>query len=271
MSDYRIVPLIELIAELRWEMHHPLAMAMGGSTFPPGVQQVQIPYFDHSANEQFASLFSSFCQKEGVLTVERLQPPGFPMMPGQVSHRFRPANKLAELYQVGPGVFTANAIPPYNSWRQFRGFLEQGVSALLSSRPDSDKESSIKISVQYIDAFDMRFWKGKTAQRFVEDTLGFAITVPPVLESIKSEGEEIKTNLQMSLGVRGGFVMNCQISEGVANGQPCVLMHTNVVASGSVAPDLKEIMSSLDSAQEIQHRLFEGVTKDLHAFMEGGV
>jgi uncharacterized protein (TIGR04255 family) len=128
-------PLIELIAELRWipgQISPPVPEAAAPGT-------IQLPLVPQYVEQTFSN-FSNQVAQRGFGMSERLVPVGFPYFPLSVVYRFRKAPSQQEnfLYQIGPGVFSANAVPPYRDWESFRPIVQEGVQALLASRHDSE-------------------------------------------------------------------------------------------------------------------------------------
>lgn len=270
MTVYQNVPLVELIAELRWEAANPFAAIMNNVQLPPGMIPSQMPFMDQAAVEQLVSQFANFCQQDGNVSVERLQPAGFPLMPSQVSHRFKVTNTDTEIYQIGPGVFTVNAIPPYSSWESFRGFLERGVRNLIASRPKNEAEQKFQVSVQYINAFGPALVGDSNFQSFLENVIGFKLSVPDAIQGLVAEGAAMKTNLQLRTELSNGMYYNCQINEGQANNEDALIVHTNVFTDSSdVLPVLEDVMASLDEAHRLQHEMFLGFTAGVQETMRG--
>src|SRR5579862_288637 len=135
---FRIPPLVELIAELRW----PPAGAPG-QTDGQQPAAVQIPaalFAAFSRPDQMFMRFAGLIGAQGFVQSERLVPQGFPGLPFQPIYRYsRTGTKPGEpIFQLGPGVFSAHITPPYNSWDDFRPFLEMGISVLLEAREGAE-------------------------------------------------------------------------------------------------------------------------------------
>ena len=142
---YQNAPLVEVIAEIYWDLK-PVAM----------VNEARIdPYFD-----LFREQFSEWAKDAGLAHTERLIPPELPieLLPHKPNLRFRPAANKWPLYQIGPGIFTANITPPYNGWPVFRKALSDGLSALYKAYPIAGKTLRVsRTDLRYINAFNSKF------------------------------------------------------------------------------------------------------------------
>ena len=114
-------PLVELVAELRWT-----PAGVGAPAPAAGVKLIQFPLASEHAEQTFTN-FSNQVAAQGFGNSERLVPVGFPYLPFMVVYRFRkpPAQGENFLYQIGWGVFSANALPPYRDWDSFRPIVER--------------------------------------------------------------------------------------------------------------------------------------------------
>ncbi|MGQ3824243.1 TIGR04255 family protein [Pseudomonas alliivorans] len=271
MTKYRKAPLVELIAELQWNLPSVTTAFPPGFEPPPGVVPTNFPFFGHDQGklEEFVSAFSEECFKGGIHSVERLMPPGFPITVGQVSTRMRKSPASPEMYQVGPGVFTANAIPPYDSWSAFSPFLNNGIEMLLRSRIEGERDLPFTaVSLQYVDAFSSNLTRGMPAAKFMRDVLGFAIDAPAAILGLVADGADVNSNLQMTALLEGGLSLNLSLGEGVANNSSAIIMQTNIVALNPIEPSVEAVLSVLHRSQEAQHAIFKGVIKSIEDRME---
>jgi uncharacterized protein (TIGR04255 family) len=141
---YQNAPLIEVITELHWSLQ-PL-IAIPNAAIDP-----------HFAI--LSSKFTELARETGFVHVERLLPEQIPleMMPHRAVFRFRRAAETWPLFQVGPGVFTANIVPPYQGWGDFRQSISSGLDLLLASYPLRPSYFRIeKLELRYIDGFTKR-------------------------------------------------------------------------------------------------------------------
>ena len=177
-TTFQNAPLVEIIAEVRWS--DPSAVSAPGTPFG-----ISMP--GTVANDDFLMRFGGLAYASGFKQSERLIPPGFPVPVGQVSHRYRPADDHPDeltksaMWQIGPGVFAANGVPPYKSWTEFRPLVEKGIAALVETRPEAVRSSPFShVSLRYIDAFTERFTEGISAEAFLSEKLGLGFSIPDV-------------------------------------------------------------------------------------------
>ena len=161
---YKNAPLIEVIAELRWNLIH--LTAIPGGAVDPFVQQA-------------APRFLERVERLGFGFVERLLPEGVPleMVPGQVVWRCRRAQNTWPVYQIGPGVMTCNATPPYRGWPEFRDSLAAGIEAALAAYAEAGGQISIdSFALRYLNAFTENEGYRDHAE-FLDKELGIKIDV----------------------------------------------------------------------------------------------
>ena len=270
---FKNAPLVEIIAELRWLP--PYLVPQGGQLegVPPQVM-MPIPMFNANKAEEFYMRFGGVAYQAGFQRSERLVPPGFPVQLGQAIYRYKPAetapNDLmrSALFQVGPGVFSANAIPPYKSWTEFAPIVARGVEALLNSRDDSEKDLPFSgVSLRYIDAFGPGLRTTRSPGQFIKEVLGFVMTLPGPVAEHAEDIESVTSQHQFIIPVQGGMTMSLAVNEGLFNGEPAVILDTTVSVSGDVGCTVNYVMSALNAAREIIHSMFVGVTKNIQAEM----
>lgn len=263
MSErFKNPPLVELVAELRW--------GSGGIVAgPPGAGQVVMV-----TAGQYEEFFMKFGSKIGTLGYERIEriiPPGFPAPAFQATYRFRKKQpeQGTTIYQVGGGVFSANITPPYHSWEQFRPVVEQGVECLLETRNTSELQTPFAPAIlRYIDAFGSKFTEGRSVASFIQDTLGFKVSLPESLRSEMAPNAEAKPLLQLAIPLKSRQQMNLVLAEGIVAGEQAIVMDVSVLHETAIPPNTKDVMASFDTAHDSIHRVFVGVTQKLFPIME---
>jgi uncharacterized protein (TIGR04255 family) len=126
---YTNAPLVEVIAEVRWQTDHGDRLQQT----KPGTALTVTPDLVSAAEEYFAN-FSKQADGLGFRRSERLSAPGNPGFPGQAAVRFRKELNTSPIFQIGVGLFTANGLPPdYQGWTSFAPVLREGVGALVRS------------------------------------------------------------------------------------------------------------------------------------------
>ena len=248
-ETYPKAPLVELIAEVQW--------------FVPGPVGVPLPMpFDPQLYEQFAAAVENL----GFTHSERLMPEGFPTLAGQVVARFRERRDQPPIYQIGPGIFSANGLPPtYSNWEGFAPFLYKGLEAVSAARGQAtDPYASIKL--RYIDAFGPVFLQGKSTTEFIEQDLGFAVSLPAAVSAVTTSETNPLVTIQAVNKIAHGGELQVSVGHGVLNDVPQVLMDVSVTYPGV---DQGDTSKRFDEAHTIAPSLFVGSTQTLAPTMRG--
>lgn len=159
-------PLVEVIAEIHW------ALKRLESSPDSRID----PYFD-----LFEPSFLDFSKGIGLTYEEELIPSQVPMefVGDKPRRRLRPAEGRWPLAQVGPGVVTANIVPPYKGWAEFADFLGNVIEGLFESYPLPDRALRIeRLHLRYIDGFDDSFGLQNYGD-FLASHLGIQSPLPP--------------------------------------------------------------------------------------------
>lgn len=159
---YQNAPLVELIAEIHWKI--PQVKSIPGAYLDP--------YF-----EIIREKFDEWARERELGKVETLIPKDFPseLLPNKPHHRFRRGPDRWPLYQLGPGLMTANIVPPYNGWAAFRNHLAAGFEALVKFYPLGTELPVSRVELRYINAFRKKH--GLTSyQQFINDHLSLPCT-----------------------------------------------------------------------------------------------
>ena len=172
-------------------------------------------------------------------------PPGIPIALHQPALRFRQEQNSA-LFQLGLGLFSANALQPYNSWIDFRPIVQQGVAAMLKARVESDRCVPFSLhSLRYIDAFGADLLGEQSVAQFLRKTLGFAVSLPDPVSSLIADADNIKSHLQFAAPIKDtNKTLNLSIGEGMlptAPSSPALIMEITVTEQ-SVAANEDAIM-----------------------------
>jgi uncharacterized protein (TIGR04255 family) len=212
-------------------------------------------------HEEFFMRFGGEVYQWGFQRAERIVPSGFPLLPHQPVYRYR-KKQGSELFQIGPGVLTANAIPPYKSWTEFSPVVAQGIEALLKTRDESEKNQPFpSVSLRYIDAFTAKHTGSRDAGAFVREVLGITVGLPPAVSNQLAEGRSARFAVQIGISVRGSLELILNVGEGVANNQAALIMDTTVASTVPILPDKDALMAALNSARDIIHDLFIEMTR----------
>ena len=214
--------------------------------------------------------FGASASKLNFQVAERLVPPGFPLVAHQPVYRFRKQaqEEIAALYQVGPGMFSANAVPPYQNWAQFEPIVREGIDALLHARDSSEKNVNfLSTSLRYIDAFNSTLTQGRDVSTFLDEVLGIKITLPSGLTQQLAEGSKHKPTLQFQLPMTSGMIMSLGIGEGLFHETPAIVMDCTVGTTTPVAASLDAVMATLTLARAAIHDTFFALTSPISHLM----
>jgi len=261
--SFEKAPLVEIIAELRWDQPYLV------QDRPPGAVQIPISLVGSSKLEEFFMRFGGECYQLGFQRSERIVPAGFPIVPFQPVYRYKRADTTSTaLFQVGAGLFSANAIPPYKSWNEFSPIVSEGIMALLKTRDDAEKEFPFTgVSLRYIDAFSDDLLAGMTADRFINEVLGFSVSLPPAISGLLPPNQAATSFIQLRVPTRAGLLTAINIGEGTVNGSHAVIMDTTVSATTEVRPRIDVVMEALNSARAVIHDMFVSITQPIHKQM----
>jgi len=258
-------PLVEIVAELRWAQQPDVSFQAQQSASVP------LMALNSSKLDEFFMRFGGEVYQRGFQRAERIVPSGFPMMLFQPVFRYRKSIETdgSALYQVGPGLFSANAIPPYRSWDEFAPVVQSGIEALLNARDESEKELNFtSVSLRYIDAFGPELTEGRDVESFVRDVLGVAVTLPAGLSKLVATGQKVKPFLQLAIPLANNMSMNVGIGEGMVNNESVIVMDTTVATSSVVTADSKSAMETLHAARAVIHEMFFDLTVPIQPLMQ---
>ncbi len=258
-------PLVELIAEVRWEPGYPQSVASGAplgmapSFLMPGPEL-----------EEFFMRFGGSMIAAGYSETERLVPGNFPLMMHQPVYRFKTKEEHStkSLYQTGPGLFSANAVPPYESWDTFGPVVRKGLEILIASR--TAKEADLPFTatnLRYIDAFGEKLTQGRSVNDFVRDVLGIKIDLPKGLSQHLTAGGKPKPSVQFQIPMANGVLLSLGVGEGIANGQTAIMMDTSVATTMQVEPSVAAVMKSFDDAHKAIDSTFRALIEPIKHLM----
>jgi uncharacterized protein (TIGR04255 family) len=260
-------PLVEIVAELRWGRLPQLATPPNQAITMP----LQMAGLNANKLDEFFMRLGGEIYQQGFNRAERLVPPGFPLMLFQPVYRYRKsgAADASVLFQAGPGLFSAHAIPPYRSWETFAPVVQAGVEALLKTRDETEKTFPFtSVSLRYIDAFGSELTEGRDIGTFVKDTLGIKVALPEALTKHIQTGKSAKPTLQFALPLSNGMSVNINIGEGLVSNEAVIIMDTTIVTTTEVLPEKDAIMTALNSARTVIHEIFFDITKPIEGLMQ---
>jgi uncharacterized protein (TIGR04255 family) len=257
-------PLIELIAELRWEpVPDPGASTQG----PSGPTYI-------AAQGKAEGFFMKFAMEAHALghgEPERLVPPGFPVISTQPVWRFRRTvdGEPKTLYQVGPGIFSANAVPPYESWSgHFRAVVAQGAAALIKTRSTDERANPFTgLTLRYLDAFDERHTEGRSIDAFMREVFKIDVSIPSAIAQHLGDGESITPMVQLQIPMEEGFVMGLSVGQGVINGRTVIMLDTSVATTLPIPCEGDAVMDAFQAAHDAISATFMQLVKPIEHLM----
>lgn len=252
-------PLVELIAEIRWR----------------GALEVMYPFGEGpalvtnaKALEEFYTRFGSHPNVMEFSQHERLVPVEAPAFMHQSVYRFKKLNDEACMYHVGPGVFSTNAIPPYQSWDKFAPVIKRGIEALLAARLEAESDQPfMAVSLRYIDLFGHELIDGKSSAEFIRDILGLRVAIPEALTEHCSNERDIKPFLQLQIPLKDAVIMSLSVGEGVAVNRPGVIMDTSITTTVETSASIEAVMQALNNAHVILDSSFRKLIEPIKHLM----
>lgn len=256
MSDYVYPnpPLVEVIAEIHWEIQTI-------SSIPNAAID---PFYSKCLEKLRAHQ-----NLAGYRYEEKLVPDGIPieLLGDKPLIRFRPTATSWPLFQLGPGLFIVNLVPPYKGWKDFRGTLEVGLSALLESYPQADENLSIKrLELKYIDAFGKKHGYSNYA-KFLASSLQLPVQLPTALvdRSVAGGVEAVITasQIEFPLSKMPNSTGKLKIVPGKSNDEDAVIAAFEVLYTGpSLKPEPDHLLKWFDQAHFEARSWFELVITD---------
>lgn len=256
---YENAPLVEVIAEFRWDIQRIESLPNAAID----------PHFS-----TFEAEISSTLAREGFGTIESLAPPTVPieLLANRVVKRFRSHPNKWPVFQIGPGLFTVNIVPPYGGWGSFRHILGKAVDHLLQSYPLADRYLHLRqFELKYINAFTERHGF-RQMPAFLRDYMRFNIKLPDELwEQVSEEGQVlITTEVHLPLKQQKGSRGIIRIGSGQANNQDAAVLEVVVQRVGPL-PDRDAITRWMDEAHAVIRSWFQFLTNERMKEMMGPV
>lgn len=250
MADYPQLtnaPLLEVIAEVHWQLTDKGSMPD---------QFVQQDWF-LMANE-IQDVFRSRWPE-----VEVLQRAGVSIPLEIIGRapilRFREEQGKWPLAQLGQGLLTVNATPPYDGWRRVRQTLQQTLERAIES-PRLREKKLERLQLQYRDAF--------TAEHGVEGPSAFTQAIPLASDRLPKDLADIVTPSSTKLSGEISFeIMAPPASQAIVRFASGLLKNekgerpahvVDIIIRSQVNMDwnVDKLVNWFDSAHESSHRVF---------------
>lgn len=259
---YKNAPLVELVAELRWGP---------GTDKPVGDQRSLVVSMPDAKDEETYMQFGAVLSAEGYGRFERVVPPGMPIPFAQVAIRCRPSNSQQQspLFQLGPGVFSANVLPPYNSWAEFSPVVRQGIDGLIGAfdRSEVDRPNFQVAIIRYIDAFKSDLSGGRDVLSFLRDVMGFTIALPEAIVTRATSSKEIVPVLHLAIPTSLGR-LEMKFSDGRQGNERAIVVDTSLLIQRDLGSSAELAIEAFTEGRQVIHELFRGLTAPIHDQME---
>lgn len=235
-------PVVEVIAEVRWGEGNPR-------------QPAQFAFGQDAGYVTFGMQVG----QAGYQQVERTIPEGFPSPGGSVVYRYRKNRDVQNtLYQLGPGVFTTNGLPPYTSWSEFTPVLANGLDALWLSVFSNKGSEPVWLILRYVDLFTEQHLAGLGREQFFEQAVGLRYTPTAAQTEFAPDAPHFQMRFFASRVDEEGRELSVDFGQGVEQrtGRPGIVMSTQVLSQKLNDPTKELIVSEFDRLQRSAHDVF---------------
>ena len=251
---YENPPLVEVIAEIHWRLV-PIQIGPGTAIDPH--------------REAFAEAFTEACAQHGFTVDETVVPDNVPreLLGHQVVRRFRRETNGWPLFQIGPGVVTANIVPPYDGWGEFLPIVRTAVDLLFGSYPLPERYLNIEaLELRYIDAFTEDHGVADRAT-FIREDLGMAAPLPEPILALASETDEPvqqTASAVLQLSNPENSIASLSVENGTASDRPAVIATFRARTRGNHLRrvDRDFIATWFDEAHGVVKEWFEAAVSD---------
>jgi len=255
MGNLSKAPLVELVTEIRWQDPELLEAN-------PGTIELSRTWSNRLDELHLA--FGARVRAAGFTKTRRAYPNEMPIIGRRIVHRYRNP-KDSTLYQIGPGMFAANASPPYTSWTHFRPTVEQGVELFLEALKEVYEPPYLghSVCVRYIDAFSEEHTGGRNLMKFFREDLKFGLQLPFCFDNLVSKEEDAKPRLDIRTEIDDKRTFNFVVGSGSINGADSTVMESYVTTEIQDELEQKALMNELDNGQDLASKFFMDLIKDV--------
>ena len=181
----------------------------------------------------------------------------------QPTRLFRAGLNQWPIFQIGPGIFVANIVPPYNGWSSFTPHIEQGLSKLYECYPEEFMVPQ-KATLRYLNAFQSSH--GMVSQSsYIRNTLKLACELPEQIVSAAEGGlnEILETgHVRFSLASPANALGRIIWGAGRHNNEEAVTLELRVEISVSRERTPSYVISVLNDAHSAISAWFEALVSD---------
>lgn len=235
-------PLVEAILEVRWQLQEQV----------PGV--AVDPKYKLLVGRLYDRLSRDYPFHEPLPTASMPDE----MLGYVVQHRFRAAEGVWPLVQVGPGLVTLNDTRDY-TWKAFAVRSQQLVDALYSAYPDPFAALRIgSLQLRYIDAIPFDFERADVLQFLAED-LKISLSFSPDLLTnvpVRPAPKGLNAMFEFSTNNPPG-ALRLRLARGQRQDTDALILEMVLISEDSTALDMPSGFATwLDAAHNVIHDTF---------------
>lgn len=260
-------PLVEIICELRWPQQVATALDKD--------KTIATPFVVHKTGGQnlddIFHTFSGEIYQKGYKRVERLNPPGTPVLAHHPLYRYRSEDPdfSSTLFQIGAGLFSANATPPYRSWKSFSPVVRSGVEALSKAIVPASADFSFSgLSLRYIDAFDSELRNGLSIEKFISEVLGFSTSLPPSFKRQNKNDAPEEVFLQFSVPLGDNIILTGATGRANVKGETVALLDMTATLTKPIPSNTDAVMDKFNTCRNLLHTIFIDSTHSIKNLMK---
>lgn len=251
-------PLIEVIAEVHWKLPHG-----------DPAQGYDPQWFS------FANKMVAWARSIGYSHIEQLVPAGVTVPLDMLGHapilRFRPEASRWPLVQLGQGLLTVNAVPPYDGWPvTLAPLLKRAVTAAVEARPELGKDVPVeKLELHYMDAFLTKHGVDDPNAYLGKET-GLSPKCPDSWSALSRAGSEPKFSgeFRFELAIPTGASAVAKYGSGLVNSSeakersPAAVFDFVVVGQPNKPMTPDEVLHWFGEAHPVSRALFMGALSE---------
>ena len=172
------------------------------------------------------------------------------------------------MLQVGPGVFSANAISPYKSWHVFRPAVVSGIDALLKARgQDEAKIDFSSVVLRYINSFGPQLTGGRSNSKFLADVFDIHVDFPTAIYKYAKDDGQLSSTVNSTFQLRDGKTLQINAGDANVGGSAAILLDFSITQQ-NIPANSEAVLKALDDARDILHKMFIELTYPIRDKLE---
>lgn len=241
---FKKAPVVEISVQVQW-------LPKESAVVPPQSSTVI-----ELGGDDFFQEFGSRAAEAGFLQSERIVPAGVRVSPHQPVYRYRKGPDSTVVYQLGQGIFSINAVPPYKTWDHFFPHVVTGMSMLMESLPDEQKNDQFfSVQVRYINMFEGEILRGLSPTRFIMDTLKWHVSLPTALYQNVDASEVDGFFVRLGFKVSDSIHLLINVGEVLRHGTPAALLDL-VTEVRNIEQVQEEVLAKAQDMHTVIHKTF---------------